>query len=523
MEQPYQEAILDAMVAEPCEIRPLVKLSPDSPLATVKNDYVLLGSIHHFPEIYPAGEKVVLPVTAWTFTDKEFVSWLANPEHTLPPNQEIWRLKQLLGLSPQEYYTHISFYWADLQDVIRPATSIDPRTDVQEVSLNQNVPMLYKEWFQDQIVDAYSQHLYPWTRLGYTYDWGNRNDAYGLTEFLVRKGAIVYVVATVSLVDFLKHPVLEPQAIFNVFQRYLAVSQTMSNAPVHTIAPVKARPTSATVKPIQSAICPDVPLAQDPISSPSPILGPGSGEVSGADSIPSPGADPNSSLIPGSGLVQAQAQTQDSSPGQVLVQSPDMVQSQTGQVKVPSQVHKTGMMGMPELDDRGSVLDVGTKVSDLGSAIGLDVGAEVEPSIGSGLEVDSDQEVGSAQKVGSAPKVGPVSEEGGASKEKSAKLAGVCPVPVKDLALEPKLAHDWMMHHHHHILTSYALPRHLGAAQARSTLSSIPAKPHPVALALTNLPPQMSVGCLLNLLPDNPKIKDKKSAPTVVKPYELAN
>lgn len=214
-DHPYQMAILDAMVAEPEEIRPLVKLTPDSPLASVRGNYVLLGSIHHFPRIYPEGQAVTLPVTAWTFTDKEFVCWLYNPEHLLPPQQEIWRLKQLLGLSPREHYTHITFYWVHLEDVIRPATCIDPNSQVEQVSLNQSVPDLYKEWYQSHIVEAYSEQLYPWTRLGYTYDWGKQGDAYGLTEFLIHKGAMVYVVETITLLDFLKHPYLPsdlPQA-----------------------------------------------------------------------------------------------------------------------------------------------------------------------------------------------------------------------------------------------------------------------------------------------------------------------
>ena len=29
----------------------------------------------------------------------------------------------------------------------------------------------------------------PWTRLGYTYDWGSKADKYGLTEYIVVPGA----------------------------------------------------------------------------------------------------------------------------------------------------------------------------------------------------------------------------------------------------------------------------------------------------------------------------------------------
>lgn len=210
LDSSYQEAVLDAMVAESHEIRPLVVLSKDSALSTIQGQYVLLGSIHHFPESYPEGIVIKLPVTAWTFTDKELIAWLKDPKHVLPANQEIWRLKQMLGLPPHEYYSHVSFYWVNLKDVIRPATSIDPRQEVMQPVLNQATPILYKEWFQEQVVDAYSSHLYPWTRLGYTYDWGKseQDDAYGVTEFLVHKGAIVSIAVTMPLIDFIKSPQL---------------------------------------------------------------------------------------------------------------------------------------------------------------------------------------------------------------------------------------------------------------------------------------------------------------------------
>lgn len=231
LDSSYQEAVLDAMVAEPHEIRPLVVLSKDSALSTIQGQYVLLGSIHHFPESYQEGIVIKLPVTAWTFTDKELIAWLKDPKHVLPANQEIWRLKQMLGLPPHEYYSHVSFYWVNLKDVIRPATSIDPRQEVMQPVLNQATPILYKEWFQEQVVDAYSSHLYPWTRLGYTYDWGKseQDDAYGVTEFLVHKGAIVSIAVTMPLIDFIKSPQLASSKVQLAYHNVLEKEENVEN------------------------------------------------------------------------------------------------------------------------------------------------------------------------------------------------------------------------------------------------------------------------------------------------------
>ena len=40
---------------------------------------------------------------------------------------------------------------------------------------------------------------YPWTQLGYTYDWGNSNDHYGLTEYTIIEGAPVHVLTCVDI------------------------------------------------------------------------------------------------------------------------------------------------------------------------------------------------------------------------------------------------------------------------------------------------------------------------------------
>ncbi|MBK8453511.1 MAG: hypothetical protein WAQ53_14365 [Thiofilum sp.] len=40
---------------------------------------------------------------------------------------------------------------------------------------------------------SYGDKGYPWTRLGYTYDWGKPNNPIGFSEFVIDKGAKVEV------------------------------------------------------------------------------------------------------------------------------------------------------------------------------------------------------------------------------------------------------------------------------------------------------------------------------------------
>ncbi len=62
----------------------------------------------------------------------------------------------------------------------------------------------YKAWFDGNIVWSYFDSAYPWTRLGYTYDWGGGGNEYGLSEFLIRKDAVVEVEFTLTTEEFIR-------------------------------------------------------------------------------------------------------------------------------------------------------------------------------------------------------------------------------------------------------------------------------------------------------------------------------
>ncbi len=67
----------------------------------------------------------------------------------------------------------------------------------------------YRRWFDHQALIAYGrQDGYPWTRIGYTYDWGNAQpddsrSKYGVSEFMIPLGTKVEVAFTLSVNDFM--------------------------------------------------------------------------------------------------------------------------------------------------------------------------------------------------------------------------------------------------------------------------------------------------------------------------------
>ena len=200
-EQLYQAAVVDAVTIEPGEVLPLVTITPESDLATVKDGKVLLVTVNHHPERYLPGEAITLPDEVWTFTDREIAAWYA--ENKAGVTDWPLRLKQLVGVPPDGEYTHVSAMWVAVEDVRRPAYSTDITTADMPTALPESTPEEYRDWFTGNILWSYFDSAYPWTRLGYTYDWADNGTEYGLTEFWVAPGTQAEVAYTDTIAEFI--------------------------------------------------------------------------------------------------------------------------------------------------------------------------------------------------------------------------------------------------------------------------------------------------------------------------------
>jgi hypothetical protein len=106
------------------------------------------------------------------------------------------RLEQLLGLPPNDGKTTFAELWVKPADLFRP--SADPEITDHEAGLVfpsvtdfLTVSQTFINWFDALIASSYGEDGYPWTRLGYTYDWGNDESEVGVSEFVIRSGATV--------------------------------------------------------------------------------------------------------------------------------------------------------------------------------------------------------------------------------------------------------------------------------------------------------------------------------------------
>ncbi len=207
----YALSMQDAVFAQEDEIYPLVTLSPNNPDTSWSEDgrQVLLLTYHRYPESYQAGTQVVISWgEVWTFTDQEILSWYINDAQDIT-NWPL-RLNQLLGLPPNKEYTHITAMWVEPQYAIRPAYITSPTAQMQaefpqEMLQDEGLTEFeewYMSWFDGNIIGSYFDSAYPWTRLGYTYDWADNGEEYGLSEFLILDGANVEVEFTKTTEEF---------------------------------------------------------------------------------------------------------------------------------------------------------------------------------------------------------------------------------------------------------------------------------------------------------------------------------
>ncbi len=206
----FDAATKDAVFAEPDEVLPLVNLDKNDKMVrwNEAGDKVLLLSWHKYPDSYPTGEDISFQWgEVWTFTDKEIAAWYQKNQNGV----QDWtlRLEQLIGLPPGAGYTHFSAFWVNPEDVIRPAYVTDATQPMALTTLNageeaSEFDNWYKEWFDGNIIWSYFDSQYPWTRLGYTYDWSGGKTDYGLSEFLILKDAPANVEFTLSNEEFME-------------------------------------------------------------------------------------------------------------------------------------------------------------------------------------------------------------------------------------------------------------------------------------------------------------------------------
>ncbi len=148
------------------------------------------------------GEKMPLSREVWTTPGlqlQRFASQLNLSEENLT-----LRLEQYLGLPYHDGKTKFVQMWVEPKDLFRPCPDPEISDTYCGLEFPSTVEPLHQEWVNEKILTSYGENGYPWTRLGYTYDWGNIATETGGSEFVVRAGAEVEIDSVIDTVEYFK-------------------------------------------------------------------------------------------------------------------------------------------------------------------------------------------------------------------------------------------------------------------------------------------------------------------------------
>lgn len=166
-----------------------------------------------------------------------YTSWSGyRPDTTLTLARDVWvtvvpevrdscrtfrddvtlRLEQLLGLPPGAGYDRIAELSVRVEDLFRPAA--DPavgttRPCPDSVSggcgtrFPAGVDTAHMAWMASAALNLWRiPQGYPWTRLGYTYNWHPGSPRYGASEYVVRAGSAVRVLTVAPTAEYCRPP-----------------------------------------------------------------------------------------------------------------------------------------------------------------------------------------------------------------------------------------------------------------------------------------------------------------------------
>jgi len=200
----YNKACQDSVFAETDEIYDcLIAITQDNDNLQWNDGMVLVVTFTRFPDSYPEGQRIQ---TWWGETWVTVVPELKTFYEglTVPIDNPLLRVEQILGLpkdSGNEWFAEV---WVNPHDLYRPCPDSEITDSACGLTFPGNTSDEYIDWFNNQIIGSYFQEQkYPWTRLGYTYDWGDPTKEIGLSEFIIRQGAEVLVERLEKFEDYL--------------------------------------------------------------------------------------------------------------------------------------------------------------------------------------------------------------------------------------------------------------------------------------------------------------------------------
>lgn len=111
------------------------------------------------------------------------------------------RLMRFLGLPPTTKKVGFAIFWVRPDDLFRPCPDNEITDSACSLALPDDVAPWYRAWFNDlrarqyQVSQVPQSSGWPWTQLGYTFDWHNIERPIGISEFVIKQNATVHIEA----------------------------------------------------------------------------------------------------------------------------------------------------------------------------------------------------------------------------------------------------------------------------------------------------------------------------------------
>lgn len=191
----WRVAIMDAAIIEPDEI---VQLAP------VDGESGRFVTWTKFPDSFKPGEDITL---AWGETWVTVDGALKERCQAFDPQTLTSDVQMLLGLPEKAEDRFVVTLEVATADLFRPCA--DPSLSATACAANPgpDVSPEHGLWYEGQ--SAFSYQLpggFPWTRLGYTYNWKPGADEVGLMELVIRKGSTAKVISVAPTAEYCAAP-----------------------------------------------------------------------------------------------------------------------------------------------------------------------------------------------------------------------------------------------------------------------------------------------------------------------------
>ncbi|MEL6494318.1 MAG: hypothetical protein AAFQ41_04240, partial [Cyanobacteria bacterium J06623_7] len=212
----YYRALKDVEQITPEEISTnLIAIVKDNPLIQWQGDRLKVATFAKAKYSYEVGSTEPQTRDMWVTVVPELKNFCTN--YAVTTGKEVTpRIEQLLGLPPGKHESRkIVEFWVLAKDLFRPTP--DPEISDREAELEfrtandfLSISDKYKEWYNRELASFNSRIKEmnpdkmpaPWTRLGYTYDWGESSNHVGLSEFVLAKGASLEVDSVTPVDDY---------------------------------------------------------------------------------------------------------------------------------------------------------------------------------------------------------------------------------------------------------------------------------------------------------------------------------